>query len=140
MKRVPRRAVVVVSAIAVAVGGMLVTAGTANADPLDPPVIWSKCTTNMQWVGDAGVINAQLAPSGSLQWNVSDHTDNAGLWIADVLVGKRRVDGKKQDYAPHGSVAAVDMRSGYVLRFQIEHIDTQGRRSLSDPAAGCIIP
>ena len=138
--RTLRRVAVLVSALVVSVGGMLVSSGTASADPLDGPTFWSKCTTDMHWPGDKGVINAQLAPSGSIQWNIVDYVDNHGKWLGDVWVGKRRVDHKDQDYNPHGSVSAKDARSGLLFRITMVHTDLEGNVSHSAPNAGWIIP
>jgi hypothetical protein len=142
MRRHRRRAVVLASAIA---AGLLVSSGTAYAStapagPFDPPVFWGKCTTDMHWPGTNGVINAQLGPTGFIQWNIVDYTDNGGRWWGDVFVGKRRVDHKDQNYNPHGSVSNVDARSGYLFHITMNHIDLQGRESVSDPGAGCIVP
>ena len=30
------------------------------------------------WPGNSGVINAQIGPTGFIQWNIVDHTDNGG--------------------------------------------------------------
>jgi hypothetical protein len=92
-----------------------------------------------QWVGDAGVINVRTSPSRTVAWNVQDHTDNGGLWIALVYVDKTQVDKKSQNYNPHGSVSPRDTRSGSVFRLDITHTDSQGRTSRSVPN-GCIIP
>ena len=39
-----------------------------------------------QWVGDTGVINVRTSPSRTIAWNVQDHSDNSGLWVALVYV------------------------------------------------------
>jgi hypothetical protein len=119
---------------------MLISSGTASAAILDPQAVSSKCTTGMSWPGTNGVINAQIGPTGFIQWNIVDYTDNGGHWWGDIFVGKRRVDHKDQDYNPHGSVSNVDARSGYLFRIVMNHVDLQGRESVSDPNAGCIIP
>lgn len=129
-----------VTSVTVSLAGVLVSLGTANADPLDGPTRWRKCTTDMRWPGDTGVINAQIGPTGFIQWNIIDYTDNGGHWFGDVFVGKRRVDHKDQWYNPHGSVSNVDARSGYIFRIVMNHIDTTGRESVSAPDAGCLIP
>jgi hypothetical protein len=92
-----------------------------------------------QWVGDSGVINVRTSPSRTIAWNVQDHTDNGGLWVALVYVDKRLVDKKSQNYNPHGSVSPRDSRPGSVFRLDITHTDSQGRTSHSVPN-GCIVP
>jgi len=134
MTRMLRRAVMFVSAVTVALGGMMFTAGTANAIGVHT------CGPNMQWPGNAGVVRADLLPSGFLVWDVRDYTDDHGMWVADVFVGKRRVDHKEQAYNPHGRINPVDLRKGYLVHFVIQHTDIEGRMSFSDPNASCIVP
>jgi hypothetical protein len=132
--------------LASAIAAILVTssgtayANTAPAGPFDPPVFWSKCGANMRWPGNVGVIRADLLPNGFLVWDVRDYVDDHGAWVADLFVGKRRIDHKVQTYNPHGRVNPVDLRSGYILHFVIQHTNPQGQMSFSDPGAGCIIP
>jgi hypothetical protein len=92
-----------------------------------------------QWVGDAGVINVRTSPSRTIAWNVQDHMDNSGLWVALVYIDKRLVDKKSQNYNPHGSVSPRDSRPGAVFRLDITHTDSKGRTSQSVPN-GCVIP
>lgn len=115
---------------------MQVSSGTAHADP----VFWNTCGQNMRWPGNAGYVAADLQPSRFVVWTVRDYLDDYGIWVADVFVGRTRVDHKEQTYNPHGRVNPVDLKSGYILHFVIQHIDTKGNKSFSDPAAGCIIP
>lgn len=111
---------------------MLATTGTANASGV--------CGPDMRWIGSAGEVTAQLGPTGFVQWGARDYTDNGGLWLAYVSVGRRQVDRKEQAYQPHGSVNPKDFRSGQVLAFSIYHVDTHGNKSLSSPDANCVIP
>src|SRR5207249_3790880 len=94
LTRAVRRGAVVLVSAAVTV---LTLATPAVAEDLPSCV-------DHQWVGDAGVINVRTSPSRTIAWNVQDHTDNSGLWVALVYVDKRLVDKKSQNYNPHGSV------------------------------------
>jgi hypothetical protein len=127
--RVVRRCVVVIVSIAVTA---LTVATPAMAE------VMPSCLDH-QWVGDTGVINVRTSPNRTIAWNVQDHHDNAGLWVALVYVNKRLVDKKVQNYNPHGSVSQLDSRPGSVFQLDITHTDTQGRTSHSVPN-GCIVP
>jgi hypothetical protein len=127
--RVVRRCVAVLVTTAATVL-TLATPAVAEAPP--------SCLDH-QWVGDSGVINVRTSPSRTIAWNVQDHTDNSGLWVALVYVDKRLVDKKSQNYNPHGSVSPRDSRPGSVFRLDITHTDSQGRTSHSVPN-GCIVP
>lgn len=116
------------------VATLLVTGGTANALGVHT------CTSNMTWPGNAGVVRADLLPSGFLVWDVRDYIDDNGQWVADVFVGKRRVDHKVQAYNPHGRINPVDLRSDYLVHFVIQHTSPEGQMSFSDPDASCIVP
>jgi hypothetical protein len=117
----------------VSIAATVLTTSTAAAAEALPSCL------DHQWVGDAGVINVRTSPSGTIAWNVQDHTDNGGLWIALVYVDKRLVDKKSQNYNPHGSVNTRDTQPGSVFRLDITHTDSQGRISRSVPN-GCIVP
>lgn len=118
--------------VAVTLSCTLLASGTASAA--------GKCQTTNTWAGNAGVIGAQFGPSGHVQWYVRDFADNGGRWLADVYVGKRRVDHKDQSYQPHGSISPIDLRSGFLLQFVIQHVNTRGEVSFSAPNASCVIP
>jgi hypothetical protein len=47
-------------------------------------------------------------------------TTPAARYIVNVYVGSKRVDSKNQDYPPHGSVNARDVRSGAMFRLEGE--------------------
>jgi hypothetical protein len=94
----------------------------------------------MRWPGNTGWVAADLLPDKFVFWTARDYLDNNGIWVADVFVGRTRVDHKEQGYNPHGRINPVDLRSGYILHFVIQHTDTKGNKSFSDPAAGCLIP
>jgi len=81
---------------------------------------------------------------GSEIWWGGEH-DSAGNLIQKSTKYRAQIkfigdDHKEQTYNPHGRVNPVDLKSGYILHFVIQHIDTKGNKSFSDPAAGCIIP
>jgi hypothetical protein len=130
MRRAIWRAGVVV--VAVAMGLIAAAAGTASAAEV--------CHLNMVWAGRVGEVNASFVPSGFIQWGARSYVDNGGLWLAYILVGRRTVDRKEQDYPPHGSVNPKDLRSGQVLRFLVYHVDSDGNKSVSRPDAACLIP
>lgn len=132
MTRIALRASAMVVTLVLCLIAAMVTAGTASA--------MEQCRLNMVWAGTAGEVNASLAPSGFVQWGARSYGDNGGLWLAFVLVGRRTVDRKEQDYPPHGSVNPKDLRSGQVLRFLVYHVDTSGKKSVSRPNAACLIP
>ena len=71
------------------------------------------CRLNMVWAGPAGEIYASLAPNGFVQF---------------------------QDYQPHGSVNPKDLRSGQILKFLVQHIDTRGNKTVGRADAECLIP
>ena len=127
-----RRAAAMMFVMALGVVAMVTTAGTATA--LEP------CRLNMVWPGEVGEVNASLAPNGYLQWGARSYTDEGGLWLAFVLVGRRTVDRKEQSYPPHGSVNPKDLRPGQIVKFLVYHVDTRGNKSVSRPDAGCVIP
>jgi hypothetical protein len=132
MTRIILRAGTVIVAVVVSLIATAVTAGTASAV--------EACRLNMVWAGKVGEVNASLAPTGFLQWGARSYVDDGGLWLAFVLVGRRTVDRKEQDYPPHGSVNPRDLRSGQVLRFLVYHVDTTGTKSVSRPDAACVLP
>jgi len=127
-----RRATGLVAVAGICVLAMIVLPATASAA--------QPCGLNMVWAGEAGEVNASRAPSGFVRWGARSYTDNGGLWVAYVLVGRRTVDKKVQDYQPHGSVNPKDLRTGQLLKFLVYHVDTQGKKSLSRPDAECVIP
>lgn len=95
----------------------------------------------VEYRGSAGKIAVQTSPSGYVAWGIYfyDPAKNDGPWVVDVYVGSRRVDHKKQNYAPHGSVHPNDARSGATFRIKAEHADLQGNVYHSVPNA-CVIP
>jgi len=127
------------TAVVVSLGGLLVSSGTASADPLDGPIFWKTCG-DLSWPRDSGVVNIRISPAGTIAWNAFDYTDNFGVWISVVMVGKRQVDRKVTDYNPHGSMPKSKLPSGQLFRVSIDHTNTSGKKSFSDPGAGCIIP
>ena len=55
----------------------------------------------------------QAAAERAVAWGIRyTGTSNVNWFIVDVLVNGRRVDGKAQNYDPHGSVNPVDFNSG----------------------------
>ncbi|MGQ0573397.1 MAG: hypothetical protein ACT4RN_04230 [Pseudonocardia sp.] len=131
---VARRAVI---GLVAAAGMTLLTAAPAAAEPVAAESLPS-CLDH-QWAGNAGVINVRTSPSRTIAWNVQDYTDNSGFWQAIVYVDDKKVDEKRQNYNPHGSVSPRHSRSGSIFRLDITHTDTQGRTSHNVPN-GCVVP
>jgi hypothetical protein len=80
-----------------------------------------------------GRISAQQAtPGGSIAWGVYP-TKQYARYVARLYIDSRKLpSGKNQDYAPHGTVNAKDVRArakpGSVFRIEGETYDADGVR------------
>jgi len=81
-RTITRPAVTLAMTVALSLGGVVVTAGTANAAGV--------CGPDMRWPGNAGEVVAQIGPTGYIQWGAKDYVDNSGLWQAWVMVADGR--------------------------------------------------
>lgn len=91
--------------------------------------------------GKAGYIAVQTSSSGYVSWGIYlyNKADEPGPWKADVFVNGKRVDGKVQEYAPHGSVSPKHATKGGTFSITASHITPSGRVVGSIPNA-CRIP
>ena len=84
----------------------------------------------------------QTNSNGYHQWGIYMYNSklDTGPWFVSVYVGKKKVDSKKQDYAPHGSVSPVDAKKGNIFHITAtHHADANGKNYGSIPNE-CIIP
>ena len=96
---------------------------------------------SIRFPGTHGTIHVQTSPLGYVQYGIymNDATNNDGPWTASIWIGKKKEDGFKQTYPPHGSLSSVKARPGEILTIQATHIDMLGRPYKSVPNA-CRIP
>jgi hypothetical protein len=73
--------------------------------------------------GNVGYIAVQTSPTGYLQWGAYMYNarDNSGHWAVGVFINARKVDGKSQFYAPHGSLPPSTAKPGSVFTLTIVH-------------------
>lgn len=86
----------------------------ACAVEYDAPM--GECHPNYTPTNEFGTFSAQQAAPGSSIQGGAYPNHPATRYVVDVYVGNTRVDHKDQDYPPHGSVNAVDVRPGQVFR------------------------
>ena len=97
---------------------------------------------NITYKGNAGAIYVQTNPRGYVLWGIYMYNPklDSGPWVVSVYVGKTKVDGKKQNYAPHGSVNPVNAKKGKIFHITAtHHADANGKNYESVPNE-CIIP
>jgi hypothetical protein len=97
---------------------------------------------HITYKGNAGAIHVQTSKKGYVSWGIYMYNRKLddGPWVVDVYVGKRRVDHKKQDYAPHGSVNPKDAKKGKTFHIKAtHHADANGKNYESVPNE-CEIP
>jgi hypothetical protein len=118
-------------------GGMVVSIGGTAAIPATVP----SCRA-ITYRGNGGAIYVQTSPSGTVVWGIYMYNRelDTGPWTVDAYVGKRRVDHKSQNYAPHGSVNPVDAKKGAVFRITATHYATANQTWYHSVTNGCIIP
>ena len=76
------------------------------------------CSPNFSPANELGSISAQQRGQGfGIQWGVYPRQP-AVRFVVDVFMNNRRVDHKDQNYPPHGSVNAADVRTGYIFRLE----------------------
>lgn len=101
------------STIALVCSALFVSA--CGVGPADVP----PCAPSFRGGGKDGVVDFQQSgPGQPIAWGVRANDDafnQNGQWTVDVYSGRRRVDGKTQNYPPHGSVNARDVRPGELL-------------------------
>jgi hypothetical protein len=92
--------------------------------------------------GNAGAIHVQTSKNGTVAWGIYMYNSklNAGPWVVNVYVGKRRVDGKKQNYAPHGSVDPKDAKKGAIFHITATHHATANGKNYVNVPNECVIP
>ena len=97
---------------------------------------------HITYKGKAGAIHVQTSKKGYVSWGIYMYNRklDSGPWNVDVYVGKRRVDHKKQNYAPHGSVNPKDAKKGKTFHIKAtHHADANGKNYGSVPNE-CEIP
>lgn len=84
----------------------------------------------------------QTSKKGYVAWGIYmyDAKLNRGPWNVDVYVGKKRVDHKKQNYAPHGSVSPKDAKKGHLFHIKATHHATANNKNYQNVPNKCIIP
>ena len=94
-----------------------------------------------QFVGNGGTISVQTHLNGTVAWGIKmhDHSANFGWWVWSAYVGRRRVDGRAQNYNPHGSVDPGDAKSFQVLRIEAT-LMLRGPKVAENVPNACIIP
>lgn len=76
------------------------------------------CSPGFYPANELGSISAQQrGPGRGIQWGVYP-TVSGIRYVVDVYINRRRVDHKEQDYPPHGSVNARDIRTGDIFRLE----------------------
>lgn len=125
------------SAVTVPFGGMVAGRGSSAAVPATLP----SCRA-ITYRGNAGAIHVQTSANTTVAWGIYMYSSklDAGPWTVDVYVGKTRVDQKKQDYAPHGSVNPKQAKKGAEFRITASHYATANKTWYSNVPNGCIIP
>ena len=86
------------------------------------------CSPSYAAPSEYGSFSAQQSgPGAPIQWGIYPNYPVA-RFVVDVLVGSRRVDHKDQNYPPHGSVSATDVRgrSGEDLTVSGQITDAKG--------------
>ena len=89
-------------------------------------------------------IGVQVNPrNGYLQWGayIGRYSGyNAGEWILSVYVNGRKVDGKRQNYHPHGSLPPRVARSGSFFEIKFFHRSEIFGYVWYQPDNGCRVP
>lgn len=99
----PGRWVVLALALMFAVGGL-----TACSAEVQPSI--GNCSPSYTPTSKYGRFSAQQrGPGAPIQWGIYPNMA-ATRFVVDVYVGSHRVDRKDQNYPPHGSVSAADVR------------------------------
>jgi hypothetical protein len=65
---------------------------------------------------------------------------NAGPWVVSVYVANKKVDGKKQNYAPHGSLPPAKAKKGKIFHITATHHATANGKNYGSVPNECIIP
>jgi hypothetical protein len=124
-------------------GGMI-AASASHVDAPSPKAAPAKVPScaNITYKGNAGAIHVQTNSKGYVQWGIYMYNAklNAGPWVVDVYVGKTRVDHKKQNYAPHGSVNPVDAKKGKTFHITATHHANANGKNYGSVPNECIIP
>jgi hypothetical protein len=92
--------------------------------------------------GNAGAIHVQTSKAGYVAWGIYMYNPklDAGPWVVNVYVGKRRVDHKSQNYAPHGSVNPKDAKKGAIFHITATHHATANGKNYVNVPNECVIP
>lgn len=115
--------------------------GSASAtEPAVANGVVPQCT-DISFVGNSGQINIRTSPNRFVAWNIAmyDGWLNDGPWIANVYVNNRKVDGKTQDYQPHGSINPRDLPPSSFVSIEAWHTDRFGGEHYFVPNQ-CYVP
>jgi hypothetical protein len=96
---------------------------------------------SIRYNGNAGYIGVQVDPySNYLQWGIYmyDKNEESGNWVVDVYINWKRVDAKRQNYAPHGSLPPSVAKPGSF--FSIEATLQTSQNSYRNVKNGCEVP
>ena len=125
-------------------GGMVITSGNAATRHTARGVTTAKVPScrSITYKGNAGAIHVQTSKNGYVAWGIYMYNPklDAGPWTVDVYVGSRRVDHKKQNYAPHGSVNPKDAKKGKTFHISATHHANANGKNYKNVPNECIIP
>lgn len=108
---------------AVLIAGTAVTGCAAQVDVGSPS---TSCSPSFEPSSEYGRLSVQQRGRGSAsQWGFYPNVP-VSTFAVDVYMGSRRVDRKLQDYPPHGSVSAADVKSGTTFRITGRATNPQG--------------
>jgi hypothetical protein len=131
------------SSIVDSAGGM-VAASASHAGVPSPNVSPAKLPScgNITYKGNAGAIHVQTNSKGYLQWGIYMYNPklDAGPWVVAVYVANKKVDSKKQDYAPHGSLPPAKAKKGKTFHITATHHANSNGKNYGSVPNECIIP
>jgi hypothetical protein len=129
--------------IAEPTGGM-VAADASHAGVLSPSVTPAAVPScgSITYKGSAGAIHVQTNSKGYLQWGIYMYNSklDAGPWVVSVYVANKKVDGKKQNYAAHGSLPPATAKKGKIFHITATHHANANGKNYSSIPNECIIP
>ncbi|GAA4832873.1 hypothetical protein GCM10023201_21110 [Actinomycetospora corticicola] len=132
-----RLAVVALFTVLIAILG----GGVASAFPTDIRASVVPQCTDISFKGNTGQINIRTSSNRFVAWNIAmfDSWANDGPWTVHVYVNNRKVDAKKQDYQPHGSINPRDLPASSFVSIEAWHTDRFGGEHYFVPNQ-CYVP
>jgi len=118
----------------VSAGGMVRAGKDFDAEAFlsAPPSLSSQAILpscrSITYRGNSGTISVQTSSAGTVAWGIYMNlfTENPGRWTVSIFVNGRKVDGKVQFYAPHGSVSPRDAKRGGTFSVASVHTSLAG--------------